>query len=612
MTRLNSDLLPPIFDQVVAHFGGNAVGSDTRADIVDTLLNVIANAVADNVREMRLTQATDKGDGYPDLQTSDRLSGESLSRARIASQMQETVALSPPVLETALLLIESQIDLRIKRNGKHGFKFRGIRFYLDETQESDISSWCQGILPSIMQGASNDRSTIWQRLERHRPEGIRILIEGLQLAATLRDAVPYKISVDKYLIDPLVLERNVDSASRVRMLHISDLHLVEDITEPGRKLTSPFGAATHQFNSARFLAGTVHGLQPKYDLLLVTGDLTTDGARGSFETVRDYIQSGSLSGENPKRIATFGLSAGPERRLLIPGNHDRFAGKFVPGQRLSGLFEEVLKTPWPYPYVVGYRPPGREPNSLTLLFFVFDSNLPVCPEANDFKGRVLAIARGSITSEEIRKALDEAKEVAKNKAVKDLYGKRLDLDPQKTIRIAVLHHHPFVSVEAEKELEDRSSFWSHPIKSIGQVFRQVDASLMKMENAEEFLQGCFRCGVQLMLFGHTHIPYYRTVRINRTKPGGEHQTPFGKMSEVIHGFCCASALEHTASENGFYLLDFLDEKRMSVDFYSSKRDHKSDPRPFIRLPEKCREIDLFTSDANANNTTWLNEWPEQP
>jgi hypothetical protein len=453
MSSFNSDLLPPIFDQVAAHFGERAVGPDIRASIVKTLHLAIVKAAAENVKEMLQTQKwKDEGGDYPELQTSDRLSGASLSRARLVEQMQTVVQLAPPVLETALLFIESQIDLRLNRRRTEGFELWGIRFSLAD-RENDITSWCKGILSSILQGASDDRSTIWRRLWHHQPEGIRILVEGLQFAATLRDAVAYKIKVERYHIDPIVKGSHEDSGSRIRVLHISDLHMVENITERGRKLSRPFGAATHQCITAELLAPVVQDL--KHDLLLATGDLTTDGARGSFETVREYIQRGAISWDNPMRIAIHGLSAGPGNRLLLPGNHDRFMDKFIPGQRRSGLFEEVLKTRWPYPYVVGYRPPRQQKNveSLTLLFFVFDSGLPDCPETTNLKGRLRAIARGSLVRGDIDEFKKLASDAVQNKSVPDLYGEKIEFNPQKTIRIAVLHHHPFLLSWALKKTD---------------------------------------------------------------------------------------------------------------------------------------------------------------
>lgn len=602
MTASNSDLLPPIFDQVVPYFGDREVGPKAREDIVNALIKTIINAAVDNVKEMLQTP---NGNGYeeryPDLRTSDRLSGTSLSRARLVEEIQMIMPLSPPTLETALILIESQIDLRLKR--VEGFEVSGIRFSLDNgvKEARDVASWCQGILPSILQGMASDRSTIWSRLARHRPERIRILVEGLQLAATLREAVPYRIKVREFLIDPFV--KGSTEKCRIRMLHISDLHMVEEITEPGRRLLRPFGAITHKSEAADSLSRKLRDLKPRYDLVLATGDLTTNGAQAAFKTVKKYIQDEKLYGKNPMRIAMFGLSSGARGRLVIPGNHDRYGDKLIAGQRMNTLFEEMFETPQHYPYVVGYRPPGRrkDKNSLTLLFFAFDSNLPEVPKGRPDK----AIARGKINPAELEEAIALAKEITQVKKVKDFYGETLEFNPRKTVRIAVLHHHPFVTEKAEKDAEENRGSLSRLFKTIERSWQGIMSNLTRMENAEEFLEKCFSMGVQLVLFGHEHAFYYRSKQRPPPVSGpgvvNDDSTPFGNKPPAIHGFCCPSAMESRGLVHGFYVFDFFDEQEVAVDFYRSKRDDKDHSLLFIRDPENCRIINLSNASVMSKN-----------
>ena len=597
MPYLDTDLLPPIFDQVVTYFGDGLPGAEVRADIVDALFAAIVHAAAENVREKRRELGLNsKANEYPELETSDRLSGANLSRAQLVEKMQATVPLSSAILETALLLIECQIDLRLGPD--RGFKIRGIEFQLGiQTEVHHVAEWCRTILPATLQGVSGDRPSRLPNLFRRRPEGIRVLVEGLQLSATMRRAVPYKIQVENHLIDPLMQDR--DSDLRIRVLHISDLHLVEEITEEGRKKKWPIGVATHALNTARTLGRTVYDLKPKYDLVLATGDLTTDGAKGSFETVKQYVQSGSLSGENPMRIATFGLHIGEGNRLLLPGNHDRYGGSVVPGQKATAVFEEVLKTPTLYPYVVGYRPRAQDRDSLTLLFFVFDSNLQVAPRPADFRGHVESISRGEVTKVEIQAFQRLATEVAEKRVVKDLYGQDLSFDPRKTVRIAVLHHHPIGPPEAEAEVQQGgTSFISvlkHPFKAIRRSWGSYEEFLMAMEGADEFLSGCFSAGVSLILFGHQHVPYYRLV----TRPKDlSTSTPFGAAPAEIHCFCCPSTLEHKASNNGFYIFDFFDENKVAVDLYLSQRSPNGVSGEFTRVAEKSRVMDISSPEVN--------------
>jgi hypothetical protein len=53
----------------------------------------------------------------------------------------------------------------------------------------------------------------------------------------------------------------------------------------------------------------------------------------------------------------------------------------------------------------------------------------------------------------------------------------------------------------------------------------------------------------------------------------------------------------------FHVFDCLDEKRVSVDFYSSKRGVQRNSRPFI--PGEHHDIDLLEPDEN--NTIWLQQ-----
>jgi hypothetical protein len=62
----------------------------------------------------------------------------------------------------------------------------------------------------------------------------------------------------------------------------------------------------------------------------------------------------------------------------------------------------MLQTPMHYPYVVGYRPRKKDENSLTLLFFVFDSNLMESPKVGDVAERARSVAKGEVTDDDIR------------------------------------------------------------------------------------------------------------------------------------------------------------------------------------------------------------------
>jgi 3',5'-cyclic AMP phosphodiesterase CpdA len=609
MNTINTDLLPPLFDQVLTYYGNTTPSQYARSDIVKALENGIVNAAADSVRAARaLGEEVSSKD--VELKTVDRLSGANLSRTALIEQLRTTVLFDSVVLEIAVLLLEAQIDLRLKSSDS--FDLSGIKFMKDRESSGEIANWCQGVLESTMRGTANDTPGFWSAFRRQPPEGLRILVEGIQFSATLRDAVPYTISVAWRLVEPLLAEPGQDKP--IRLLHISDLHLVEDLREQGRSMRRPLGVATHNFNTARHLGLTVSGLNPRFDMVLATGDLTTDGSRGSFETLLQYVQSGSVSGANPMRIAAYGLNAGKSRRLLIPGNHDRFDGEFVPGQRLSLLFEEVLGTHHHYPYVVGYRPPNRTFDSLTLLFFVSDSSLPEGRESNEVEAWARALSHGYIGTEESKELIRQAELAVDEGKVRGLDGTALDFDPANTIRIAVLHHHPVVTAKADLERPNNEQprwrrFLRDPLGEMNLVKKNIESSLMRMDGADEFLSSCFQAGIQLVLFGHQHFPYSRMIV---PESGGAVTSPFGDIKS-IRAFCCPTTLEHKAPSNGFYVFDFFDKAKVSMNSYVSMRIDGGDSPTFSPDASRSLNFDLNEGAALSGddfNTAYMVKVPE--
>jgi hypothetical protein len=149
----NTDLLPPLFDQILAYSGELAVGPYTRADIIKAFENGIINAAADHER------AAAKIPGYEpeaaettiNLTTFDRLSGDHLSRAALTEELHTTLSLGRVVIEIAVLLVEAQIDLRLKV--ARSFKLAGIEFERKNAPSDNIARWCQDILLPTLQGS---------------------------------------------------------------------------------------------------------------------------------------------------------------------------------------------------------------------------------------------------------------------------------------------------------------------------------------------------------------------------------------------------------------------------------------------------------------------------
>nr|WP_259372055.1 metallophosphoesterase [Caldimonas mangrovi] len=452
--------------------------------------------------------------------------------------------------------------------------------------------WCRSVLAPALQSATEDRPSVWTAFGKRRPAGIRVLIDTLQLSGTLRDAVPYEIRVDRHLVEPLLAEPRSDQ--RIRLLHISDLHLAADLSEPGRKLARPVLAPTHSFDTARFVASAVSSLQPRYDAVVATGDLTTDGARESFETVLQYVQSGSITGANPMRIAAYGLNASRSQRILLPGNHDRYAGATVTGQRLDLTCEEVLGTPRGYPYLLGYRPHGREADSLTLLFLVFDSSL----QAGRGSGLSPADWARALAKGEIRDAeLLQARKLIENKAaqprVERIGGGFIDFNPGKTLRIALLHHHPVTKYAKPATPGDSSTFfgWMKEklVKPVQDYQGQQVAENMAMENSDAFLRCCFDCGIQLVLFGHQHDPYQRLI-LDKVTPAAA--SPFGPGAGYMRAFCCPTTLQYDAPANGFYVFDFESETRVEWSMHGNQRVDGQPAAPMKLLQRKSFDLSV--------------------
>lgn len=614
------DLLPPIFDQILVHYESEIAASfldralkiaarpHVRADIMTALENGIINAAAEQERAAARLPKHLRAQGPASfeentvvmLATFDRLSGNHLSRAAICQDIQKAVSLSRIVAEIAVLLIEAQIDLRLKAS--KSFKLAGIEFAYaggDPNaggEPKNIAGWYQDLRQPALHSSQYDVLTVWKRIGRHRPEGLRVLVEGLQLSATLRDAVPYTIKVDKRLVEPLLVALSKD---RIRLLHISDLHMVEDLTDPQRGRSPTLGQPMHNFEAAKALGRTVDALSPAFDVLAATGDLTTDGTRGSFETVLQYIRSGSISGENKMRTAVFGMNAGKARRLLLPGNHDRYGGAKIGRQRISSTFEDVLGTSRKYPYVCGFRPPGGAKEDLTVLFFVFDSTL-----TTESKGKLAdKMAVGIVTRDELDDLRKFAAEIVESKRVGSIGGDVLCFDPKNTVRVALLHHAP-VKEATEQEVQRKEGRLASWLRSSLESMQEHTTRLI---GADDFLAKCLSSGIQLVLFGHLHAGYQRGVVFKGDRAV---ETPFGP-AKALRAFCCATTLEVNDKGNGFYVFDFIDKDTVSSDFYCSMTGSGSSPVHFSRVANKSGRFDLSTLSDSERKIAYEAPYQEE-
>src|SRR5437870_5020594 len=87
-------------------------------------------------------------------------------------------------------------------------------------------------------------------------------------------------------------------SDRVRLLHVSDLHFVQKLTEPGSRLRRlPVLTKSHSFEKLEALINIMTFLRNggrSFDHLVVTGDVSTDGARDSLQTARTFIEADQI------------------------------------------------------------------------------------------------------------------------------------------------------------------------------------------------------------------------------------------------------------------------------------------------------------------------------
>jgi 3',5'-cyclic AMP phosphodiesterase CpdA len=308
------------------------------------------------------------------------------------------------------------------------------------------------------------------------------------------------------------------------LLHLSDFHFAQEVTEEGRRLWLKRGVKSHAYGKIEALGHKFDDLRrcgKQVDLVIVTGDISTDGSKESLETALNFIEKNDIYQGEPRRLVAKGLGIGHDQRIVIPGNHDRYDGGLLPVQKASSALEIVFKTPEQYPYAVGFQKEDPE-GDLQLLFFVFDSTLPRW--ASGFAWD--KVAQGCVEKAECRWLSQRAEQILTTGSVQALDGQPFTIKRDRVIKIALLHH--------------------HPIQVKGRI-----AHLTKLRDHQRFVDACFQASIDLVLFGHEHLEYHhREVR-------NGHQIDF---------LCCASASEFT-SDNGFYLIDFYADKSIKVEPY---------------------------------------------
>lgn len=338
--------------------------------------------------------------------------------------------------------------------------------------------------------------------------------------------------------------------------HISDLHFTQKLTEKGRRRWTKGGLKSHSFAKTEALAGEFRKFRRwGLDVVVATGDISTDGDIGSLETARKFLETDRIYEYPPRRLLGRGLALEPERCLIVPGNHDRYGQGPVPLQTGFLSFESVFSEPDEgYPYVIGCQlKPSAYISTPAIIFFVFDSTLPKDVPAAAWN----RIARGHIRETECTWLREQKEEIRRSKQVLGLNGEFLQVDYDNSIRIAVLHHHPVIPQEEVKVQSELQMVQSGPATArgwVGNVANKLDYDSMLMINDRLFMGACFDVGIDIVLFGHQHQAYRRICR-------PDDYSDFRKIKDTtahdIHLFCCPTTTEYKAKDSGFYLIHFF-------------------------------------------------------
>lgn len=112
------------------------------------------------------------------------------------------------------------------------------------------------------------------------------------------------------------------SIKLIKVLHVSDLHISEDIPTKDVNLTVKprYG---HDFSTFLALDQTLNSIE--WDILIISGDITRIGNEQSFIWAKNWIER-EIQIENNLFVGLNLIKKG-KPYVVVPGNHDRFNGK---------------------------------------------------------------------------------------------------------------------------------------------------------------------------------------------------------------------------------------------------------------------------------------------
>lgn len=335
--------------------------------------------------------------------------------------------------------------------------------------------------------------------------------------------------------------------------HISDTHFNRIFQNEKPTFLSRFGAAPHDFKLLRALDTAFSNIpfqlkrdlklkkDPKIDIVIVTGDITTDGERNSFGNAQTYFKSKYLITKKK------GIGLNIKRNLfIVPGNHDcliqKFEGipflRYVCTQYKSNYNEQFEELP----YVK-----KRKINGINFLLIGIDSN--------QVDKRPRNIAKGKVGFKQLQKIDNK---LTKLRNSDEEYYKNC-------FKIAFLHHHLL------RPRSDDDAI----LRRIYQYFLKYALIPHILEDSKEVLEVFDKNKIDMVIFGHKHISYKRLWEE-------------GTKSNIINS-CAGSATQMDKKKrNSFKLYLFFSNKIQIIEYKIKERsplfEHVSPLLPPTALP----------------------------
>lgn|GEM_PF-2173514 len=324
----------------------------------------------------------------------------------------------------------------------------------------------------------------------------------------------------------------------IRLFHISDLHIIEDLfTSGGMFRARSKGAKSHSKKRAGQLATTIKMLRQDSDVLIVSGDLTTDGSPGAIESAEDYLSSASIKEPGGGWLA--GLDWPLGRRVIIPGNHDRYGGSIVPGQRPSDAFETQLGLPNSYPYTRVLVQPAVP--DVAVAIFVIDSCPPRETQRQYRRWRPGLIAGGYVPPDASADLVAQATALDRERTGVGVDGAKISVRDRDVVRIAVVHHHAVDNPAHKRTMFKRAKHWVFP---------------ERMAGSNEFIAACVQAGIQLVLFGHKHECFLVPVPTEQLTERSNYQQYAFEAAPHVWFACCPSTTQYkTSNAPGFFEIE---------------------------------------------------------